>query len=159
MVLAKNESSQQLNNLFSSLQQLAFKGELDLSKVKLGPEEPKPAEIAAKLVETVDGIFHRPGYFPTPPELEAEMMDLESQLDRGHPDSIPWNENYFKYRILSQVLRAPFTFQEIWDQVQYDMPETEYETVKDTIFEYVQQSVLEQRFDEDEKGIVFWPPL
>ena len=159
LVLTKNESSQQLNNLFSSLQQRAFRGELDLSKVKLGPEEPKPAEVAAKLVETVDGIFHRPGYFPTPPELEAEMMDLESKLDRGHPDSIPWNENYFKYRILSQVLRAPFTFQEIWEQVEYDIEEPDYDTVKDKVFEYVEQGLLEQRFDEETKRIVFWPPL
>lgn len=153
------DSQQCMNNLFYSVQQRAFRGELDLSKVKLESSEPAPAETEIKKVETVDGIFHRPGYFPTPPELEAEMMELESQLDRGHPDSIPWNENYFKYRVLSQVLRAPFTFREIWDQVQYDMPDADYETVKDTIFEYVQQGVLEQRFDEDEKGIVFCPPL
>ena len=38
-------------------------------------------------------------------------------------------------------------------------PETEYDTVKDTIFEYVQQRLLEQRFDEETKRIVFWPPL
>jgi type I restriction enzyme S subunit len=153
------EAADESGKMFYALQQGAFRGELDLSKVKLGPEEPKPAEIAAKLVETVDGIFHRPGYFPTPPELEAEMMDLESKLDRGHPDSIPWNENYFKYRILSQVLRAPFTFQEIWEQVEYDIDEPDYDTVKDKVFEYVEQGLLEQRFDEETKRIVFWPPL
>jgi type I restriction enzyme S subunit len=152
-------SAYDLNRLLSSLQQRAFRGELDLSKVKLESAESAPPEVVVKKAETVDGIFHRPGYFPTPPELEADMMELEDKLSYGPGDSIPWNENYFKYRILSQVLRAPFAFQEIWDQVQYDMPDTDYETVKDKLFEYVQQGLLEQRFDGNEKGIVFWPPL
>jgi type I restriction enzyme S subunit len=143
--------------LFSSIQQRAFRGELDLHKVKLESEEPTPAEAEVKKVETVDGIFHRPGYFPTPPELEAEMIDLEYKLDTGHPDSIPWNENYFKYRILSQVLRAPFNFSEIWDAVYNDMAEAEYDDVKDKVFDYVQEGLLEQRFDEKRKEIVFYP--
>lgn len=147
----------ELEALFLSLQQRAFRGELDLSKIKLIPEESAPAEKAEKPAETVDGIFHRPGYFPTPPELEAEMMTLEDRLDYGPGDSIPWNENYFKYRILSQVLRAPYTFKQIWDQVRYDIEEPDYEAVKDKIFEYVEKGILRQRFCKKSKEIVFFP--
>jgi type I restriction enzyme S subunit len=151
------ESAKTDDLLFGSLQQHAFHGELNLSKIKLSAEEPKPAENEVQPAETIDGIFHRPGYFPTPPELESEMIKFEKRLDFGPGDSIPWNENYFKYRILSQVVRAPFTFKQIWEQVYNDMPEAIYEKVKEKVFEYVETKILNQRFDESTKRIVFWP--
>jgi len=151
------DSKDAAEHLFSSIQQRAFRGELDLSRVKLDPEEPLPEETEIDKAETVDGIFHRPGYFPTPPEIEAEMMALEDGLDTGPGDSIPWSETYFKYRILSQVLRAPFSFSDIWEQVFYDIEEASYETVKDKVFEYVEAGILDQQFDEERKEIVFHP--
>jgi type I restriction enzyme S subunit len=85
------------------------------------------------------------------------MLALENRLDSGPGDSIPWSEDYFKYRTLSQLLKPPFSFTEIWDRVYYDMADASYETVKEKIFEYVAAGLLEQRFDEKRKEIVFYP--
>jgi len=151
------DSQDAAEHLFGSIQQRAFRGELDLRRLKLDTEEPLPEVKEIEKTEKVDGIFHRPGYFPTPPEIEAEIQALEDRLDHGPGDSIPWSENYFKYRILSQVLRAPYSFSDIWERVFYDMEEASYETVKDKVFEYVSAGILEQQFDEERKEILFQP--
>jgi type I restriction enzyme S subunit len=84
------------------------------------------------------------------------MMALEHKLD-GPGDSIEWSEDYFKYRILSQVLLPPFTFDEVWEATRYDMGDADYETVKETVFRYIEQGLLQQQFDEETKEIVFRP--
>ena len=85
------------------------------------------------------------------------MMALEYKLDKYPNESIQWSEDYFKYRTLSQVLQPPFSFTDIWNAVDHDIEEPKYETVKDKIFEYVAAGILEQRFDEERKEIVFHP--
>jgi hypothetical protein len=95
-------------------------------------------------------------------KLENDGLSLDDKrqrikLDTGPGDSIPWSEDYFKYRTLSQLLRPPFSFREIWDEVYYDIEEASYETVKAKVFEYVEQGILEQKFDETRKEIVFYP--
>jgi len=62
------------------------------------------------------------------------MKGLEENLDFGKGDSIPWDDNYFKYRVLSQVLEPPYGFSEIWEAVNYHMPKTDYDVVKGKVF-------------------------
>lgn len=105
----------------------------------------------------VQSRYNRPGSFIAPPEVETQMIALEDQLDFGKGDSIPWDENYFKFRTISQVLRPPFSFREIWEAIEYDIEGGNYETVKEKVFDYVAAGILEQQFDEERKEIVFHP--
>jgi len=150
------DQSQDMERFFSSLQQRAFRGELDLSRLRLEPEVTLPAVAITPGHSYNEGVYNRPGYFIAPPEIEAQMKAFEDRLDTGPGDSIPWSEDYFKYRTLSQLLRPPFSFTDIWESVIYDMEEADYETVKDKVFEYVASGLLEQQFDETRKEIVFY---
>jgi len=143
--------------LFMAIQQRAFRGELDLSRLKL-EDEAEPVAIG-KVPEpvVVQGKYRRPGAFIAPPEIEAQMKAFEETLDFGPGDSIPWSEDYFKYRTLSQVLRPPFNCTEIMEKVHNDMPEATYEDVRRKLFEYLEEGILEQQFDNESREIVFAP--
>lgn len=143
--------------LFSAIQQRAFRGELDLSRLQLDAKVETPVVPPLPQQSVVQGRYTRPGSFIAPPDIEAQMMAMEDQLDAGPGDSIPWSEDFFKYRTLSQVLQPPFTFKELWEAVRYDMEEASYETVKDKVFEYVAAGILVQTFDETRKEIVLSP--
>lgn len=151
-----DDSEQSIEALFGSVQQRAFRGELDLSRLKLGTETESP-EVPRQEPAAVQGRYKRPGYFIAPPEIEAKMLAIEAKLD-SEPDAfIPWDEDFFKYRTLSQVLLPPFSFGQIWEAVEFNVEDTSYETVKDKVFEYVASGILEQCFDEQRKEIVFYP--
>lgn len=151
------ESLHQSGLFFFSLHQRAFRGELNLSRLKLEAETEPPAPATPPEPSTIQVRYTRPGSFIAPPDIEAQMMALEKKLDTGQGDSIPWSENYFKYRTLSQVLKPPFSFGEIWEAVEYDMEEANYENVKAKIFEYIEEGILEQKFDDSRKEIVLSP--
>jgi type I restriction enzyme S subunit len=104
-----------------------------------------------------DGIYNRPGFFIAPTEIEAKLKTMEEQLSLGPGDSIPWCEDYFKYRTLSQLLVPPFSFDDVWQKTIYDMEEADYETVKDIVFKYLSSGLLAQEFDEQRREIVFRP--
>ena len=151
------EQSTHLENFLTSLQKLAFRGDLDLSRLKPNDEvktrsQPQmPEHVAAR------SRYKRPGSYIAPPDVEAQMLALEEKLDAGPGDSIPWSDDYFKYRTLSQVLKPPFSFSEIWEAVEYDMEDARYENVKVKILEYLEAGILEQQFNQERKEIVFFP--
>lgn len=152
-----SKSGEVLSHFFLSLQQRAFRGELNLSRLQLEAETEPQAPSTPPEPIAIQGRYTRPGSFIAPPDIEAQMMALEDQLDIGPGDSIPWSEDFFKYRILSQVLKPPFSFSEIWEAVEYDMEEANYENVKAKIFEYIEEGILEQKFDDSRKEIVLSP--
>ena len=55
------------------------------------------------------------------------------------------------------MLKPPFGFSEIWEAVEHDMEEVDYEIVTAKVLEYIEEGILEQRFDESRKEIVFFP--
>ena len=150
------DSSGEAENLFRSMQQRAFRGKLDLSRLKLEYELEPEAVTNVPKPGVVEGKYKRPGAFIAPPDIEVRMAALEEMLV-GPGDSIPWSENYFKYRTLSQVLRPPFTFTEIWKEVYDDMPDAAYEDVRSKLFQYLEEGSLAQQFDEESRAIVFVP--
>jgi type I restriction enzyme, S subunit len=151
-------SDAMLQALFSSLQQRAFSGELDLSRINASGQELSTINAATHSPIENRSRYKRPGGFATPPEVELRLQALEESLDTGAiGDSIAWDEDYFKYRTLNQVVNAPFSFGEIWEAVQYDMEDANYEVVKAKIFEYVAEGTLTQSFDETRKEVVFYP--
>ena len=151
------ESHRSMETLFGSLQQGAFRGELDLSRLMLADEVQSPAPVSSSEPPMIEGRFKRPGSFIAPPEIEGQMLALEDRIASGPGDSIPWSEDFFKYRILSQVLTPPFGFNEIWEAVSYDMGDANYDDVKAKVFQYIEAGILEQQFDMERKEIVFYP--
>jgi type I restriction enzyme S subunit len=143
--------------LFSSIQQRAFRGELNLSRIALVDEVEEPVPFFVAESPTTEGRFRRPGSLIAPTEIETQLLALEDRIASGPGDSIPWSEDFFKYRILSQVLTPPFGFNEIWEAVSYDMGDANYDDVKAKVFEYIEAGILEQRFDMERKEIVFYP--
>jgi type I restriction enzyme S subunit len=145
-----------LGEFLFSLQQRAFRGELDLSRLRLDAEA-EPAAVTPPEPATVESRYKRPGCFIAPPEIEAQMVELENKLNYGTGDFLPWSEDYFKYRILSQILKPPFSFDDIWNVADLDFEKLSYDTVKEKVFEYVATGILQQKFDETRKEIVFYP--
>lgn len=143
--------------LFGSIQQRAFKSELDLSRLNISAGERSTVALATEVRKPEGRVYHRPGSFIAPPEIEMEVLALEDKFDQVTAEPRPWSENYFKYRTLSQALVAPFSFAQIWEATLLDMEEASYETVKDKVFEYITEGILEQRFDDMRREIVFIP--
>jgi type I restriction enzyme S subunit len=151
-------SSNYLDKFFSSLQQRAFRGELDLSRLVLVTSEnsspiPEPERPAAKA---------RKLKFPTirfhyPRAIAAKLKELEHRVSKGEP--IEWSTDYFKYHIIG-AQQAQFGFSEIMQKAAavFDEPPP-YEAIKDLILEMLGQgggpTFLNQRFDEKRKEIVF----
>ncbi len=154
---AIQQSQRIINSLFSSLQQKAFRGELDLSRLQLAPEAEAPAVTSVPQPVVVEGRYTRPGSFIAPADIEQQLLAMEKRLEGDKSEPLPWSEDFFKYRTLSQILQPPFSFAKIWSAVGQDFAEPNYEIVKNKVFEYVVAGVLKQEFNEEQREIVFRP--
>lgn len=150
-------AAERVDSLFVSMRQRAFRGELDVSRVELAGAPNPPAASASRDAVSFQERYRRPGSFVAPAEIEQGLLAMEQKLEAGRGASLPWSEDYFKFRTLSQVLQPPFSFTKIWSAVEQDFLEPNYETVKEKLFEYVAGGILEQRFDPEQKEIVFSP--
>ncbi|WP_334186768.1 restriction endonuclease subunit S [Noviherbaspirillum sp.] len=161
-------SEMYLTRLFSSLQQRAFSGDLDVSRLVLdfsddsfSASEPQSSAVKA-IKPKAETQFLR-----APKTIEAHLEKLDSIVGKG--EAIPWSAAYFKYRILG-AQSAPFSFNEVMLKAEsvFDEPPP-YEEIKDIILKLLDQSeghaILNQSFDEgtDEnpgrKEIIFTPVL
>lgn len=128
------QSLTELENLYGSLSQRAFKGELDLSAVPI--EEPVLKTTSVEL---------------EPAKFSMEALGLEVQISTK-----------YSVDVLSKLMAAfgdkAFSFDELWTELEkaslVEMPE--YETVKADIFRMLENSKfnLEQTFDMERKEIV-----
>lgn len=153
----KRKSEALIDALFSTIQQRAFRGELDLSRLQLSPEAETPAVTPVPQPTVVEGRYTRPGSFIAPADIEQHLLSMEKKLEGDKAEPLPWSDDFFKYRTLSQILQPPFSFTKIWSAVEQDFAEPDYETVKNKVFEYVAAGVLKQEFNEDQREIVFRP--
>jgi type I restriction enzyme S subunit len=153
-VLAEQEetvtdSEAHLSSLFFSIQQRAFRGELDLSRLTLDSPENTlsivlPEKAAAKFTNS-KGVSL---LFQPPEAIEAALNVLDVAVTKGEP--IPWSGDYFKYRLLG-VQSAPFTFAEVMQKADSVFDAPPYEEIKDMILELLGQgggpAILTQGFD------------
>ncbi len=153
----KRRSEALIEGLFSAIQQRAFRGELDLIRLHLSPEDEEPPVTPTPQTTIVEGRYTRPGCFIAPPDLEQQLLGMEKKLEGDKAEPLPWSEDFFKFRTLSQILQPPFSFAKIWSAVEQDFEQPSYETVKNKVFEYVASGVLKQEFSEEQKEIVFRP--
>jgi type I restriction enzyme S subunit len=157
------------NSFFASLQQFAFRGELDLSRLVLeSPSDAPPASEAEKAPTKVTKPQTGRLFIQAPQATEAALKKLDDIVTKGGP--IPWSPEYFKYRILG-TQSTPFSFSEVMQTVESIFDEAPYEEIKDMIFGLLGQdggtAILSQSFDlhiDDEtkdvsgrKEIVFGP--
>jgi type I restriction enzyme S subunit len=157
--------------LFTSLQQRAFRGDLDLSRVHLdmqpGSSTSFDPEVSVSKSMRPDGV----AFLVAPETLDSELERLATLIH--HEGPMPWSADYFKYRVLG-TMPLPFTFDDLMDRVDgvFD-GEPPYEEIKDIILDLLGRSgappLLSQRFDHTihdstneisgRKQIVFEPVL
>ncbi|WP_200272285.1 restriction endonuclease subunit S [Luteolibacter pohnpeiensis] len=144
------QSAKQAERLFGSIQQRAFRGELDLSRLVLDPAEDRLTRIAPTNPITKP---RKPKtavrFLETPPALEPSLKKLDRTVQKGDP--IPWSLDYFKFRILA-VQPRPFSFSDLMQKAEAVFEEPPpYETIRDLIFDLLGQdgkpAFLRQRFD------------
>lgn len=171
----------ELENLYGSLSQRAFKGELDLSNLEVieddgyqsfvndrtEPEhfvEEDYREIVVKKKnseeEAIDNInswlasYHK--NLPdtgAPPEIDNTIRQLDTELKlKGE---IPFWPDYVKYRMIKRVFRHPFVFEALWKEIQkFPFEEKpDYDQVKELVFGWLKEenSFLSQQFNEQER--------
>ncbi len=149
------EAVLQSEHLHSSLQQLAFRGDLDLTEVGLSTREvpsvdPRPMEIRK-------GHSRSTALFPLPPEpTESVLKMLDAAVEKG--EHISWSADYFKHRILG-TQRVPFSFYDVMQKAEAVFDETPYNEIRDMILNLLGQDgsspILTQQFGEgsaDEPG-------
>jgi type I restriction enzyme S subunit len=138
------------HGFFASLQQRAFRGELDLSRLVLEPSDDAPAAISpAKPVTTPRELKGVARFLQPRAALEPILKKLDRTVNQG--GTIPWSADYFKYRILG-TQSAPFSFADLMQEVMAVFEESPpYEAIRDQIFDLLgqdgQPTFLRQRFD------------
>jgi type I restriction enzyme S subunit len=133
LVLAKQGSEVQLARLFSSLQQRAFRGELDLSRLVLPSFKDLSPVHEAKEPDLQGTILDSLGPFLRPSEVvEVALKGLDLNVGKG--ELIPWSPDYFKFRILG-LHPAPFSFGEVMQKAESVFDEAPYEEIKDLILD------------------------
>jgi type I restriction enzyme S subunit len=138
------------NNFFSSLQQRAFCGELDLSRIVLDLHDEAPHIRDQEKPVTKAPMAKAAALFrQIPHSTQAALKKLDSLVSERK--SISWSADYFKYRILGSQ-PSVFSFSEVMRKAESVFDESPpYEEIKDMILELLgygeSPALLRQRFD------------
>jgi hypothetical protein len=131
-----------------SLQQRAFQGELDLSRLILGPIGNEPVMVEAQKPITKISRSSTTILFKPSEATEITLNALDEIVSKG--GSIEWSEDYFKYRILG-MQSTPFSFSEVMEKAESIFEDPPYEKIKDMFLELLgyseSRALLNQRFD------------
>lgn len=153
-----NQSSL-LENLFSSLQQRAFRGELDLSRISIDelaksnlPRSDQPIKHGLPLEETYSRT-NSP--LKVPAAIRKILKPLDAEVKKG--ELIDWSPEYFKYRIIGERANRPFSFEDLMiisGTIFYDTPP--YEEAKAIVFDMLESKppLLQQKFNLKRKEVV-----
>jgi type I restriction enzyme S subunit len=144
------ESQDSMENFFGALQQRAFRGELDLSRLVLDLLDDSPIAFESEKPSTKASKPERTALLlQAPNAIQAWLMELDATVSKG--ETIQWSADYFKYRILG-VQPVPFSFSDVMQKAEsvFDEPPP-YEEIKDMILGLLGQgngrALLRQRFD------------
>lgn len=145
---------QQAGNLLSSLQQQAFRGELDLSRVTIEEDSEKPRESFEEEPNLVALANAKPpkkrrvskAFRPTP-AISRALKRLDAMVTKTEP--IPWSSDYVRYRILPS-LETPFTSDQVIQQAETVFESIDYDNLRELLFSLLgknSEPALTQRFD------------
>lgn len=139
-----------IQDLFDALQQLAFRGELDLSRFILDQEW---EALHATAFETSAVKASKPDdavqLLQVPGTTESELKKLDGIVSKGEP--IQWSADYFKYRIIGRQ-QTPFSFGDVMQKAEsvFEDPPP-YDEIKDMILAMLgkdgKPALLTQNFD------------
>ncbi|MBU2513556.1 restriction endonuclease subunit S [bacterium] len=146
-IKAKYEQSlKELENLYGSLSQRAFKGELDLSKV---PVELEPESQSVSRFDSADVIAH----LPADEKRKAAIKEIDDVIE----NVAQLNSDALRTVLKDKAFEEPFRFDQIAEAFKKpdfeDVPE--YDVVKKVIFNELgnKAGILDQVFDQEEKSI------
>ncbi|WP_175745438.1 type I restriction endonuclease [Burkholderia ambifaria] len=150
MVAKMQESARAITALHGIVQQRAYRGMLDLKRIKPTlPSGQKHGTDNTALIEQKDTRLISKEFLVPPKKVERELKMLDSRVEKGEP--IPWSDNYFRYRVLGRH-ETPFSFGDILKRAKnvFDEPPP-YEAIRKLISNLLGQNdqtpVLVQRFD------------
>lgn len=145
------QSLADLESLYGALSQKAFKGELDLSRVVIAPyEEKEGSETFESDIPTITGISAKPPIeLPTP----AVVDDLHDAKGRMNVIGF-WLDSYLEqFRGMSFsaqdfLERAQQKLWELLEDDAYQLSVSEYDYVKDLVFQAIENGRLSQNYDD-----------
>ncbi len=153
----------ELEQLFSSLSQKAFKGELDLSRVEVEEENFDGGFVSIEEAEPIIEVLQKDyqNYLESLPPIrskDSEMIKKIRDLDfkRKQVGYTVFDENYAKYRVLAPYFEQTETrtFNAIYDYMQ-EFNDIIYEQIRDFVFKGLtdEKPYFEQVFDSETKKI------
>jgi len=150
------ESEAGIENLFLTLLQRAFRGNLELDRIKLNPSINTP--LTSQVVESFPTTTSKPfnSIIKAPSLTEPSLKKLDELIING--EQIRWSADYFKYRILGAQCTV-YTFSEIMQKAEsiFDEPPP-YEEIKSMILNLISFGEsnfrITQTFDEGRKEVV-----
>lgn len=135
--------------LLSSLQHRAFRGELNLTRLPIA-QEPPPRAATQDTEERPESTRSKhSAAFKAPPLIESRLRQIDKRLAANPDMRAPWSPDYFRYRILSQRLTSPFSFGDIWQALEREVDDPDYDTVKEIVYGCVADGTLKQQFDSN----------
>lgn len=159
-----NEQQPLIKDLFNSLQQRAFNGELDTGNVIIEEDLAELEDATEKLSEFVNvslpkafAVDPASKTFTPPKRIDTKLKQLDTKIKEG--ETIEWNLDYFKFRILG-TRKSAFNFNDLIEQAQQTFEEisvSAYEQIRALIFVSLKpkrgRPALKQIFDEETKEI------
>ena len=172
-----NNSLHELENLYAALSQLAFNGELMLSKLDVVHRIPKESEsideINRQKISLKDGYFEitndqeifeifakeREEFIKSllssknQKDIEEKLLIFDQRLNEGR--EIPFWKEYVKYRIIKNKFATSFSFEELWNEltkIAFDEP-LNYEQLRQTVFDWLREDkpFLKQIFNTEKE--------
>lgn len=146
--LLYRQSLAELENLYGAMSQKAFKGELDLSRVTLLPEEREKVQA----IQTTTVAAEHPKAFELPDP--AHVSDLTEAEGRMKVIAL-WLDSYFGQLDSMSFSAQDFmekAQQKLWELLQddsYQLSIAEYDHVKKWVFDALESGRLSQNFDSD----------
>lgn len=145
----QGDSLEIINMTYRSIQQRAYRGELDLSRLVLDSSDDAYPTSEPETLITKEAESNAPRLFLLAPQAtEATLKELDDAVGKGEP--IPWSADYFKYRILA-AQAPPFTFTEVMQKAESVFNDPPYGEIRDMILDLLGQggrpAVLNQTFD------------
>ncbi|GHC56133.1 hypothetical protein GCM10007100_23790 [Roseibacillus persicicus] len=151
--------------LFRSLQQRAFRGDLDLRNLILEEEAGEIIEATDKLNELVHETLPRTvgsgislKALKPSASVEKKLKSQDKVIEEN--EQIPWSPDYFKFRLLAKQTEE-ISITNLMSQAESIFTEPNYDAIRDILFDCLDPAqgapFLTQTFDENRKEIILQP--
>jgi len=152
----------ELENLFATLGQKAFRGELNIiEKIVIEGSKKIQPKISAEVL-AIDKINNELSdshkSIPdsgAPKEIDNKLKKLDDELMLR--DEIPFWDEYVKYRLIKEKQTAPFTFDKLWKEITAFPFESvpDYEEFSELLFSWLNEEnpFIKQQYNETTKQI------